>query len=294
MAPTTYHTVTGPKDITVAYAEAGDASHPTLLLLHGFPTSSHQFRNLIPLLSDQYHVLAPDLPGFGHTTYPPTIQPSFKGYAFVLGWFLDALKVTEFGVYIFDYGAPSAFRLALERPNAVKAIISQNGNAYVEGLTPFWDPIKALWATQQGTPEFDAALEPLKGVVSLETTKFQYTHGVPADRLDRIDPTTYTLDHLLNLSTPEKAAVQVGILYDYQHNVALYPDFQKWLRASKVPVLAVWGKNDPFFGPDGAEAYKRDVPDAEVHLLDGGHFLLETHLDEVAAYIKAFLERIKF
>ncbi|WOO86237.1 putative hydrolase [Vanrija pseudolonga] len=296
MSTTTYHSVhlAVRQGIDLAYAEAGDRTAPTLILLHGFPTSSNQYRHLIPCLSDKYHVLAPDLPGFGSTVvHGDSSNLTFSDLADALEGFVDALGVKTFAVYIFDYGAPTALRFALRRPGAITALISQNGNAYTEGLGDFWAPVKALWATERGTPAFDAALAPLAGVLTLEATKAQYTgHGTPADRLDRIDPATYTLDYYQNLAG--HADTQVSLFYDYRNNVGLYPQFQAWLRDSRVPVLAVWGAGDEIFVPAGAEAFKRDAADAEVHLLDGGHFLLETHVDEVAALIRAFLERIKF
>lgn len=295
MSTTTYHTVHLPvrDGIDLAYAQAGNPKSPTLILLHGFPTSSNQYRRLIPRLSDKYHVLAPDLPGFGSTVVygDESSNLTFELLADALEGFVDALGVKTFAVYIFDYGAPTAFRFALRRPGTITAVISQNGNAYDEGLGQFWDPVKALWATQKGTPAFDAALAPLAPLLSLEATKGQYTQGTPADRLDRIDPATYTLDYYQNLAG--HADTQVSLFYDYRNNVTLYPQFQSWLRDSRVPVLAVWGKGDEIFVPAGAEAFKRDT-EAEVHLLDGGHFLLETHVDEVASLIRSFLERIKF
>lgn len=296
MSVTTYHIVTLPSKITLSYARAGNPSNPTILLLHGFPTSSNQYRNLIPLLAEKYYILAPDLPGYGHTVTPSGYSPTFASLATTIGEFLDKLEITELAIYIFDYGAPTGFRLAVERSDlSIKALISQNGNAYEAGLGSFWEPVKDLWATEYGTSAFDTALAPIAHLVSLATTKWQYINGVPANRLDRIDPNTYHLDHSLNLLGNENVTRQVALLYDYRNNVPLYPVFQKYLRDSKVPVLAVWGKNDEIFVPAGAEAFEKDVRGAfRLELFDGGHFLLETHGFEVAALIKEFLASINF
>ncbi|KAL1404905.1 hypothetical protein Q8F55_008516 [Vanrija albida] len=296
MSPTThYHTVTlaARGGIDLAYAEAGDPTAPTLILLHGFPSSSNQYRHLIPALADKYRVLAPDLPGFGSTVvHSDPTNLTFSDLTDALEGFVDTLGVSHFGVYIFDYGAPTALRFALRRPAAITALITQNGNAYEEGLgAALWAPVRTLWATERGTPAFDEALAPLAGLLTFEATKRQYTLGTPAPLLDRIDPAAYALDQANNARSPE---TQVGLLYDYRSNVALYPQFQAWLRESRVPVLAVWGRGDEIFVPAGAEAYARDAVDAEVHLLDGGHFLLETHVEAVAALIRTFLERVRF
>ena len=285
--PTITYNVTTNNGVDLFYRAAGSPHNPTILLLHGFPSSSNQFRNLIPILAASYYVLAPDLPGYGFTTVPNGYKHTFANLATTTLGFLDALNIKEFAVYIFDYGAPTGFRIALERPHAVKAIISQNGNAYNEGFGhPFWDPIMKLWDT--GAEEDRQTLKDV--ALTLEFTKGQYTIGTPADRLDKIDPTTWTADYYENEMTPEDKDVQVDLFYDYRTNVDLYPKFQEYFRKSQVPTLAVWGKNDIIFIPPGAEAFKRDLKDVEVKLLDGGHFLLETHLEEVAASILKFLK----
>lgn len=290
--PITYNNITLPasSNTTISYIAAGAPTLPTLLLLHGFPSSSNQFRNLIPLLSSSYHIIAPDLPGYGLTTVPSDYTYTFGNLALTIGAFLIALHITSYAVYIFDYGAPVAFRLAVKNPHSIKAIISQNGNAYVEGLGhPFWDPVEALWENNT-----TATRETLRqGILSLEATKYQYTEGVPTADLPLIDPVTYNYDYLQNLQTPEKQDIQLALLYDYRTNVAVYPEWQRYLRESQVPLLAVWGKGDPAFIPAGAEAFKRDLPKAEVHLLDGGHFLLETKVEEVAALVLKFLNGVK-
>ena len=270
---------------TIFYREAGDPQHPTLLLLHGFPTSSHMFRNLIPLLADRYHVVAPDLPGFGFTVAPDRTEfsYSFDNLAKVIGAFTDAIGLNRFAIYVFDYGAPVGFRLALAHPERVTAIISQNGNAYEEGLSGGWSPIQRYW--EDPTP---ANRKELRSFLAPETTKWQYTHGVanPAD----IAPESYTLDSAL-LSRPGNDEIQLDLFLDYASNVAFYPKFQAYFAERKPPLLAVWGKNDPFFLPPGAEAFRRDNPNAEVHFFDTGHFALETHVAEIANAIREFLGR---
>ena len=291
LAPT-YHDAALPSGAKVHYVEAGSPSNPTLLLLHGFPSSSNQFRTLIPRLASSYHIIAPDLPGFGLTSVPTSYNHSFANIAQTIGELVDTLKLTSFAMYVFDYGAPSGYRLALQRPEAIKAIVSQNGNAYHEGLgAEFWAPLQAWWAKDKD----DALRGAVKdAALNLEHLKQQYEVGVPADKLDRIDPTAYTLDYLLNVGTADKREVQLDLFHDYGTNVALYPAFHEYFRASQVPVLAVWGKNDPVFVPAGAEAFKRDNKRAVVKLLDGGHFLLETHVDEVAEEILKFLAGVEF
>lgn len=271
--------------VTVFYREAGDAAKPTLLLLHGFPSSSHMFRDLIPLLAEDYHVVAPDLPGFGFTTAPERgrFDYTFDNLAKVVEAFTDAIGLERYAIYVFDYGAPVGFRLALSRPERVTAIISQNGNAYEEGLSDGWAPIRAYW--QEPTQE---NREALRSMLTLEGTRFQYLHGVPDAA--RVAPESYWLDYAL-LSRPGNDEIQLDLFGDYASNVALYPAFQAYFASRKPPFLAVWGKHDPFFLPPGAEAFKRDNPHAEVHLLDTGHFALETHAAEIASIIRAFLER---
>jgi len=273
-----------PNNIRVFYREAGSPSNPTILLLHGFPTSSNQYRNLIPLLSSKYHVLAPDLPGFGFTEVPAELnfKYTFANIAITIGSWLDVLKIQKFAVYVFDYGAPTGFRLALERPRAVTAIISQNGNAYEEGLSEGWNPIRAYW--QDASP---ANRDALRAFLKPETTIWQYTHGVPD--ATRVSPDGYSLDNFY-LARPGADEVQLDLFGDYKSNVALYPEFQAYFRKHKPPFLAVWGKNDPFFLPAGAEAFKRDMPNADVRFFDTGHFALETHCDEIAAAIRQFLD----
>ncbi|KAI9726861.1 MAG: hypothetical protein M1834_001477 [Cirrosporium novae-zelandiae] len=270
----------------IFYRSAGPIDAPVILLLHGFPTSSHQFRNLIPLLTstNRYRVVAPDLPGFGFTDVPEGYKYTFGNIAHTIGAFLDKLSIEKFAMYIFDYGAPTGLRLALERPHAVTALISQNGNAYVEGLGPAWAPIQQYWKTG-----LDSDRNTIRqNVLTLETTKWQYTHGESDP--ESIPPETYTLDWAL-LNRPGNVEVQLDLFKDYQNNVEMYPQFQKWLVDSQTQVLAVWGKNDLFFIPEGAESFKRDVKDAEIHLLDAGHFVGETKTKEIAGLMLEFLGR---
>jgi pimeloyl-ACP methyl ester carboxylesterase len=284
-APIAYRTVkAGP--VTMFYREAGDPKHPTLLLLHGFPTSSHMFRDLIPLLADRYHVVAPDLPGFGFTVAPDrgAFTYSFANLAKAIEDFTDAIGLKRYALYVFDYGAPVGFRLALSRPERVSAIISQNGNAYEEGLSGGWSPIQRYWQEPTAVNR-----EALRDFLTPEATKGQYLHGV-ADAI-KVAPESYTLDSAL-LARPGNEAIQLDLFLDYASNVALYPKFQAYFAAQRPPFLAVWGKNDPFFLPAGAEAFKRDLPQAEVYFLDTGHFALETHAAEIAGRIGAFLARV--
>jgi len=269
----------------ILYREAGPKDAPTVLLLHGFPTSSHMFRNLIPTLAEKYHVVVPDLPGFGFTQSPSRkkFTYSFENLAKVIGAFVEAIGLKQFAIYVFDYGAPVGLRLALASPEKVTAIISQNGNAYVEGLSDAWNPIQKYW--KEPSAENRAAL---KDFLKPEATKWQYTHGVSDETL--VAPESYSLDSAL-LARPEQEDIQLDLFKDYESNVKLYPRFQEFFRTKRVPVLAIWGKNDPFFIPPGAEAYQRDVPDAEVHFLDTGHFALETHAKEIGAAIVDFLGR---
>ncbi len=270
---------------TIFYREAGDPQRPRLLLLHGFPTSSHMFRDLIPLLADRYHVVAPDLPGFGFTVAPDrnAFAYSFDNLASVIGTFTDAIGLKHFAIYVFDYGAPVGFRLAVANPDRITAIISQNGNAYEEGLSGGWSPIQRYW--QDPTPANRAEL---RSFLTLEATKWQYTRGVSDAML--VAPESYTLDSAL-LGRPGNDEIQLDLFLDYASNVALYPKFQAYFAKHRPPLLAVWGKNDPFFLPRGAEAFKRDNPNAEVHFLDTGHFALETHVAEIAKAMRGFLER---
>ncbi|HXQ40770.1 MAG TPA: alpha/beta hydrolase [Candidatus Udaeobacter sp.] len=271
--------------LTVFYREAGDPKAPTLLLLHGFPTSSHMFRDLIPALADSHHVVAPDLPGFGFSDAPDrsSFTYSFDRLAGVIDRFTEKLGFGRYAIYVFDYGAPVGFRLALRHPERIAAIISQNGNAYEEGLSEGWNPIQAYW--KDPSPENRAAL---RGFLKPEATQWQYTHGVPNP--ERLSPDAWTLDAAL-LARPGNDEIQLDLFGDYQSNVALYPKFQDYIRTRRPPLLAVWGKNDPFFLPAGARAFKRDNPEAEIHLLDAGHFALESLGSEIAAIIRDFLGR---
>jgi pimeloyl-ACP methyl ester carboxylesterase len=271
--------------LNVFYREAGDANAPTVLLLHGFPSSSHMFRELIPALAERYHVVAPDLPGFGYSDAPDRakFEYTFDHLAEVIERFAEALGLRRYAIYVFDYGAPVGFRLALRHPERIAAIITQNGNAYLEGLSEGWNPIQAYWQ--------DPSLQnrtALRAFLAPETTRWQYTHGVPNPK--RLSPDAWTLDAAL-LARPGNDEIQLDLFGDYQSNVALYPKFQEYFRTRKPPLLAVWGKNDPFFLPPGAHAFKRDIPDAEIHLLDAGHFALESQGPEIAAIIRDFLAR---
>lgn len=289
--PTTYNNLTVAPNTTVSYISAGSPKLPTLLLLHGFPSSSNQFRNLIPLLSSTYHVIAPDLPGFGLTTCPTDYTFTFDNLALTIGAFLTALSISSYAMYIFDYGAPVGLRLALANPSSIKAIISQNGNAYVEGLGhPFWDPIEALW-TNPSPQNYDTVRA---GVLTLAATEYQYKAGVPDSDIPLIDPAAWTYDYLGNVQTPADQDHQLALFHDYGQNVAKYPEFQAYFRESQVPLLAVWGKGDPAFVPAGAEAFKRDLPKAEVKFLDAGHFALETKVREIAEEVVRFLKGIGY
>ena len=272
--------------VRMFYREAGDRQNPTLLLLHGFPTSTHMFRNLIPLLADRFHIVAPDLPGFGFTTAPDRSQftYSFDHLAKVIEAFTDAIGLKRYAIYVFDYGAPVGFRLAMARPERVTAIISQNGNAYEEGLSDGWSPIQKYW--KDPTP---ANREALRAFLSPEATKWQYTHGVVDEK--QVAPESYTLDSAL-LARPGNDDIQLDLFLDYAGNVALYPKFHEYFAEHRPPLLAVWGRNDPFFLPPGAEAFKRDNPNAEVHFFDTGHFAQETHAVEIANAMRTFLARI--
>jgi pimeloyl-ACP methyl ester carboxylesterase len=270
---------------TIFYRESGRASAPALLLLHGFPTSSHMFRELIPRLSDRYRVVAPDLPGFGFSDAPDrkSFAYTFDHLASVMERFTDAVKLDRYALYVFDYGAPVGLRLALARPERVWAIVSQNGNAYVEGLSTGWNPIQAYWREPS-----QANREALRSFLTPESTRWQYTHGVADPAL--VAPEAYTLDAAL-LAREGNTDIQLDLFLDYASNVALYPRFQGYFRARKPPLLAAWGKNDPFFLPAGAQAFARDNPNTEIHLFDTGHFALETHVDSIAAVMRAFLDR---
>jgi pimeloyl-ACP methyl ester carboxylesterase len=268
----------------IFYREAGPQDAPVLLLLHGFPSAGHMFRDLIPQLSSQFRVIAPDLPGFGQSDMPERTEFSytFDNIAKAIGRFTEVIGLGCFAIYVFDYGAPTGFRLAMRHPDRITAIISQNGNAYTEGLSDGWSPIRAYWED----PSQDNR-DALRAFLSPETTVWQYTHGV-ADT-SAVSPDGYSLDNFY-LARPGADEVQLDLFGDYKSNVALYPEFQAYFRKHQPPFLGVWGKNDPFFLPPGAEAFKRDIPSAEVRFFDTGHFALETHCDEIAAAIRDFLD----
>jgi pimeloyl-ACP methyl ester carboxylesterase len=265
--------------LNIFYREAGLVDAPKLLLLHGFPSSSHMFRDLIPLLADRFHIVAPDLPGFGLSDDPKV--NSFDSIADTIDRFTDIVGFDRYAVYVFDYGAPTGFRLAVRHPERITAIVSQNGNAYVEGLSDGWNPIRAYWEDASA-----ANRDALRAMLTPETTQWQYTHGVPDP--STVSPDGYTLDaHYL--TRPGAADVQLDLFGDYQSNVALYPAFQDYFRKHQPRFLTVWGSHDPFFLPPGAEAFKRDMPDARIVFFDTGHFALETHAKEIAAEIAAFI-----
>ncbi len=264
----------------IFYREAGPAGAPKLLLLHGFPSASHMFRDLIPLLADRFHIVAPDLPGFGRSEAPGGVL-TFERIAERIDRFTEEIGFERYAVYVFDYGAPTGFRLAVKHPDRITAIISQNGNAYEEGLSDGWSPIRAYW--RDPSP---ANRDALRTFLKPETTVWQYTHGVPDEQA--VSPDGYSLDNFY-LARPGAADMQLDLFRDYQSNVALYPAFQSYFRAHKPRFLAVWGKNDPFFLPAGAEAFRRDIPDASVQFFDTGHFALETHASEIAIAIREFL-----
>ena len=266
----------------VFFREAGAPQAPKLLLLHGFPSAGHMFRDLIPRLDDRFHIIAPDLPGFGRSDMPRR-GCTFDRIAETIGRFTEVIGFDRYAVYVFDYGAPTGFRLAVKHPERITAIISQNGNAYEEGLSAGWSPIRAYW--ENDSP---ANRQKLRAFLTPETTIWQYTHGVPDPSI--VSPDGYSLDNFY-MSRPGADELQLDLFGDYRSNVALYPTFQAYFRTHKPPLLAVWGKNDPFFLPPGAEAFKRDIPNADVRFLETGHFALETHCEEIAVAIRDFLSR---
>jgi pimeloyl-ACP methyl ester carboxylesterase len=273
-------------DVQMFYREAGDTAAPAVLLLHGFPTSSHMYRDLIPRLAGDYRIVAPDLPGFGSTKAPErgAYAYTFENLYKAVQAFVDALKLERFAVMVFDYGAPVGFRLAAANPGRISAVITQNGNAYEEGLQEdTLKPMRAYWESPS-----KANRDALRPFLTAEITRFQYTHGVPDDKLDLISPDALAHDQAILDRDPE---LQLDLFGDYKSNLALYPEWQKYLRTHRPPVLAVWGKGDPFFGPAGAHAFRKDVPDAETHLFDTGHFALETDGPQIAALIRSFLSR---
>jgi pimeloyl-ACP methyl ester carboxylesterase len=282
MSGITYHTadVDGFK---VFYRQAGSVNAPKLLLLHGFPSASHMFRDLMPLLSDRLHVVAPDLPGFGKSDMPArgSFQYTFDNLAAVIDRFTEVIGLSRYALYVFDYGAPTGFRLAVKHPERITGIISQNGNAYEEGLSEGWNPIQTYWRDPS-----ESNRRALRDFLKPEATYWQYTHGVSDTSM--VSPDGYSLDNFY-LARPGADEVQLDLFGDYKNNVALYPTFQKYFRTHKPRLLAVWGKNDPFFLPPGAEAFKRDIPQATVRFLDTGHFALETHAAEIAMAIRGLL-----
>lgn len=273
--------------VRVFYREAGPRDAPTLLLLHGFPSSSHMFRHLMPALAERWHVIAPDYPGFGASEFPQRerFEYSFASYARVIDRFTQALRIERYALFIQDYGAPVGLRLALRAPQRVSALIVQNGNAYAEGLSREWEPLQAYWREPTA-----ARREQLRGWLGADGTRAQYTSGLSQAQIELLSPDTWTLDWAL-LARPGNVEVQLDLFGDYQSNLALYPQFQRFFREHRPPTLIVWGERDPFFTVDGAKAYRRDLPQAELHLLDAGHFALETHGPEIAALMRDFLDR---
>lgn len=276
-----FHKIQVQDGVKVWYREAGAAGNPTILLLHGFPTSSNMFRNLIPLLAGQFHIIAPDLPGFGFTETPENYKFSFDSLCESIGYLLDTLSIEKFAMYIFDYGSPVGFRLALKFPSRITGIVTQNGNAYEEGLDDrFWGPLKEYWKSYQSDPVFVKSLIPY--LQDPANVICQYHDGVPA--IESVDPAAYTLDIAL-IQRIGQADIQLRLFFDYQNNIKLYPAFQKFLRDSKIPVLVAWGANDTIFSVAGAEAYRKDVDNLKVVYYDTGHFALETHVVAIAEEI---------
>jgi len=269
--------------IDVFYREAGDRSKPSLLLLHGFPSSSHMFRDLIPLLQHRFHLIAPDLPGFGRSACPPrdSFTYSFDNLARIVGRFTEVIGLDSYALYVFDYGAPVGFRLAIAHPDRVTGIISQNGNAYREGLSEGWNPIERYWREPSA-----AHREDLRGMLTQESIRWQYEHGVAEPAL--VSPDGWGLDAFY-IGRPGNDEIQLDLFLDYASNIALYPAFQAYFREYRPRLLAIWGQHDPFFLPAGAEAYQRDLPDADIRLLDTGHFALETHAGTIASAVADFL-----
>jgi len=275
--------------LDIFYREAGRKGNPVVLLLHGFPSSSFMFRDLIPMLANDHHVVAPDYPGFGQSSFPGRGEFSytFQNLAEMVGGLLDTLSIERFAMYIQDYGAPVGLRLALMRPESVAGLIVQNGNSYEEGLSDEWLPLKSFWESPS-----DQAREALRGWLTEDGIRMQYLAGVSESRREVFSPDTWTLDWAL-LSRPGNIDVQLDLFYDYRTNVEMYPEFQRFFREYRPPTLVVWGKHDPFFTTDGARAYLRDIPDAEIHLMEGGHFLLESHLEATGRLILDLLQRTR-
>jgi len=282
MSRVTYRTA-DVKGLKVFYRESGPLNAPKLLLLHGFPSAGHMFRDLIPQLDDRFHVVAPDLTGFGQSAMPDrdSFTYTFEALTDVIEGFTDAVGFDRYALYVFDYGAPTGFRLAVRRPEAITAIVSQNGNAYTEGLSDGWDPIRAYWKEPT-----QANRDAIRSLIQPETTVWQYTHGVADPSL--VSPDGYTLDNCY-LARPGADEIQLDLFLSYESNIERYPDFQQYFRTRQPPLLAIWGRNDPFFLPAGAEAFRRDIPGADIRLLETGHFALETHAAEIAAAIRGFL-----
>src|SRR5712672_2637486 len=284
ITPTVFYRTLNVEGLEVFYREAGPRDAPAVLLLHGFPTSSFQYRELIPRLADRYRVIAPDLPGFGFTDVPPNrgYTYTFDALAHTIVAFTDALHLRRYALYVFDYGAPTGFRLAMARPERVTAIVSQNGNAYEEGVGDVWAPLQRYWSQ----PSADNR-EAVRALLNPEGLRWQYTAGVSNPYV--IAPEGYTLDAAM-IARPGNMDIQLDLLLDYASNVRLYPAFQRYFRERQPPFLAIWGKNDPFFIPAGAEAFRRDIPNAQVKMLDTGHFALETHVVEIAAAMRELFE----
>ena len=284
--PVRYNTIRL-NELEVFYPEAGPQDAPVILLLHGFPTSSNMFRNLIPRLATSFHVVAPDYPGFGQSSMPShnDFDYSFENLTNVVEALVDKLGLTKYSIYVMDYGAPIGYRLALRHPERVQALIVQNGNAYDEGLREFWDPIKKYWSDPTTENR-----EAIRFLVDPKSTRWQYENGVADHTL--LDPTTWILDQV-GLDRPGNAEIQLDLFYSYRTNVPLYPEFQAFFRQFQPPTLIVWGKNDFIFPPEGAVPYPLDLKDVETHLLDTGHFALETHGEEIANRIEEFLKKRK-
>ncbi|MDF0546473.1 alpha/beta hydrolase [Sphingobium sp. H39-3-25] len=283
--PATFHRTAQVEDIELFYREAGQPGSPVIVLLHGFPSSSHMYRNLMPELADRYHVIAPDLPGFGLSAMPPPdrFEYSFAHFARILDGLLVGLGIERHALYVMDYGAPVGFRLALDRPDRITALVVQNGNAYEEGMGPFWDLTRAYWA-DPGSANRDA----MRPFLEPAGTRFQYLTGV--QDAERIDPAAWLYDQIF-LDRPGSTEIQLDIIYDYRTNVALYPAIHEWLRATRPPTLILWGEDDPIFLAAGARAYLRDVPEAELHYLRTGHFALEERAPEMIPILRDFLAR---
>ncbi len=280
-----YHRTASIDGVEVFYREAGPKDAPGVLLLHGFPTSSHMFRSLIPALADKYRVIAPDYPGFGQSAQPDRAKfaYTFDNYANIVEKLTETVGLKTYALYVMDYGAPVGYRLAVKHPDRVTALVVQNGNAYDEGLREFWDPIKAYWKSGAVKDR-----EALRQFTKIEATKWQYTHGV--SDVSRVSPDAWVHDQY-GLDRPGNADIQLDLFYDYRTNVPLYPSFQEYFRKHQPKTLIVWGKNDQIFPAEGAHPYKRDLKNLEFHLIDAGHFVLESHPQEASALVRDFLDR---